>query len=187
MTVKNDKRSRLIEAASQLFYKKGVSTTTLANIAELAEVPLGNVYYYFKSKESIILAVIEQRREALKATLKDIELNNMTAKERLSGLIHSLAQDAETTASFGDFLGGLCQELGKQGGMVSDAAASLMQENLNWCGEQFRALGKDETTAKKLAMDLVSNIQGMNLLTLTFKDPGFTAKQSSFLIEALDK
>ena len=32
--------------------------TTLADIAQAADVPLGNVYYYFKSKDELIRAVV---------------------------------------------------------------------------------------------------------------------------------
>ena len=48
---RNDKRERLVQAADKLIYEQTFHTTTLANIAKLAEVPLGNVYYYFKTKE----------------------------------------------------------------------------------------------------------------------------------------
>src|ERR1700739_2362726 len=53
------KRQRLIAAASQLLHQHGVEKTTLADIAQAADVPVGNVYYYFKTKDDIITAVIE--------------------------------------------------------------------------------------------------------------------------------
>jgi TetR/AcrR family transcriptional regulator, transcriptional repressor for nem operon len=34
------------ESAAELFYEQGVHPTTLADVAERADVPLGNVYYY---------------------------------------------------------------------------------------------------------------------------------------------
>ena len=42
-----NKRERLMAAACRLFYEQGVERTTLADIAAAADVPLGNVYYYF--------------------------------------------------------------------------------------------------------------------------------------------
>ena len=72
MRPRNDKRTRLVDSANQLFHEQGVSNTTLANIAQLAEVPLGNVYYYFKSKESIVLAVIEFRRRQLQREFEEL-------------------------------------------------------------------------------------------------------------------
>jgi AcrR family transcriptional regulator len=38
-----DKRERLVEGAAELFYEQGVHPTTLADVAERADVPLENV------------------------------------------------------------------------------------------------------------------------------------------------
>src|ERR1700751_5282348 len=58
---KTDKRSRLIQTPVKLAYRHGFRTTSLADIAEAANVPLGNVYYYFKTKDEIGEAIVEQR------------------------------------------------------------------------------------------------------------------------------
>jgi AcrR family transcriptional regulator len=39
------KRERLVAAASELIYRRGVARTTLADIAQAADVPVGNVYF----------------------------------------------------------------------------------------------------------------------------------------------
>ena len=59
--MKTDKRSRLIQTAVKLAYRHGFRTTSLADIAEAAKVPVGNVYYYFKTKDEIGEAIVEQR------------------------------------------------------------------------------------------------------------------------------
>ncbi|TCK18145.1 TetR family transcriptional regulator [Thiogranum longum] len=46
----SDKRERLISAADKLILQQGFKQNTLADIANDARVPLGNVYYYFKIK-----------------------------------------------------------------------------------------------------------------------------------------
>lgn len=184
MARRNDKRSRLVAAADKLFHEQGVNTTTLANIAQLADVPLGNVYYYFKSKESIVLAVIDNRRRMIQQQFE--ELNAIAdSKGRLQSLIRQNSTDCEQTASFGDALGSLCQELGKQGGEIAQSASELMKDILIWTEKQFIALGKAES-AKSLALNLVSSLQGMSLLTLTFKDPSYMANQTDYLINWLE-
>jgi AcrR family transcriptional regulator len=55
---RQDKRERLIAAACQVMYAQGVEKTTLADIAAAAGIPLGNVYYYFKTKDHLLQAVI---------------------------------------------------------------------------------------------------------------------------------
>ena len=43
-----DKRTRLVETAMKLAYRDGFRESSLADIANAAHVPVGNVYYYFK-------------------------------------------------------------------------------------------------------------------------------------------
>lgn len=184
MARRNDKRSRLIQAADKLFHEQGVNTTTLANIAQLADVPLGNVYYYFKSKESIVLAVFEHLRKQLQQQLEEINVIQ-DSKARLQALIRSNGENSEQTAMFGDKLGSLCQELGRQGGETGKAAADLMNDLISWIEKQFISLGKTEK-AKALAVNLASALQGTSLLTLTFKDQNLVNDQSAYMVEWLE-
>lgn len=185
MARRNDKRTRLVESADKLFHEQGVSTTTLANIAQLADVPLGNVYYYFKSKESIILAVIEYRRRELQNRFEEFNANP-DVKTRLKSLIGMFVNRGEEIASYGDVFGNLCQELGKSEGKIAEAATELMKDILNWCEKQFKSLGKDDKS-HHLAVNLVSALQGTSLLTLTFKNPQYISEHSSYLNKWLDE
>ena len=67
------KRARLVAAARQMVHQQGVESTTLADIAQAAGVPLGNVYYYFKTKDDIIQAVVESHLREADTLLAGIE------------------------------------------------------------------------------------------------------------------
>ena len=56
-------------AAIRLLHQQGIERTTLADIAKVADVPAGNVYYYFKTKDEVIAAVIEAHAQQIKTTL----------------------------------------------------------------------------------------------------------------------
>lgn len=179
MPKKTDKRVRLIESAKVLIHQKGFNLTTLADIAQEADVPLGNVYYYFKTKEAIGSAVIEKRSAEWAERLA---IWNETA-DPLARLIFMLKfglEDLEMIAHYGCPVGGLCQELGKQGGPLSDLAAKLVHDVLQWSEEQFKALGFSDK-ASDLALNLISSMQGVYLLTHTFKDPKLTSRQTEEL------
>lgn len=179
MPRKTDKRIRLIEAAKTLIHQQGFNLTTLADIAQEADVPLGNVYYYFKTKEAIGMAVIEKRAAEWSERLAHwSEISDPLA--RLMTMINYGMDSIEVTARFGCPIGGLCQELGKQGGALSDLAAKLLHDILQWSEEQFRALNFGDKSAG-LALNLVSNVQGMFLLTHTFKDPKLALRHSDEL------
>lgn len=183
MNKRTDKRARLVEAADKLFFEQGVNITTLANIAALADVPLGNVYYYFKSKESIVMAVIARRREMIQSQFASWGALNQIG--RLKSLISHHATISAQTATFGDWLGGFCQELCKQTGDIAMAASELLKDVLQWCETQFKELGKGDRS-QTLALNLLSGIQGISLLTLTFKDPKVIEEQSDYLINWLE-
>jgi AcrR family transcriptional regulator len=181
MSRKNDKRDRLIEAANDLIYQQTFNSTTLANIATKADVPLGNVYYYFKTKDDILKAVVQKRSAVLQALFATWDQELPQPKDRLKAFINHHIGSSETTARFGCELGSLCQELGKFTGELSTLAAELMHRTLTWVESQFKAMGKNEETAGTLARYLIASIQGVSLLTLTFKDPALIERQSKNL------
>lgn len=184
MELRNDKRSRLVGAADQLFHEQGINNTTLANIAQLANVPLGNVYYYFKSKDSIVLAVIGYRKQLIQRELEEINLIP-NATSRLISFVKNFILNKERIASYGDVLGSLCLELGKKGGSIAQAASTLMQELLNWSEEQFKSMGKAEES-RKFAHKFISRLQGLSLLTLAFNSADFMDEESDQIISWLE-
>src|SRR5262245_5287099 len=140
---RNDKRERLIQAADKLIYEQTFHTTTLADIAKLADVPLGNVYYYFTTKEAIMDAVLQKRTNESSSLFTQWE-QIPDVKQRLSALLEYNATQSETLARFGCVIGSLCQELGKQGGILANAASKLMADILKWIESQFNELGQGE-------------------------------------------
>src|SRR5215469_18213871 len=145
------KRERLVAAATQLLYQQGIERTTLADIASAADVPAGNVYYYFKTKDDVIAAVIEAHARQIKTTLAAIDARHRSPRGRLRALVPELAAQSEIVASYGCPLGSLCSELGKRDSQPDLTAAELMRLPIEWAEEQFRSLGRRD--AHDLALD----------------------------------
>jgi AcrR family transcriptional regulator len=163
------KRERLVAAAIQLLHQQGVERTTLADIANAAEVPLGNVYYYFKTKDDIIAAVIEARLRQITTTLAVIDSCHRLPKRRLKAFVREFTAQSEIVAQYGCPLGGLCSELDKR---VSDsglAVAELLRLPVEWAEKQFRSLGRRD--AHDLALGLLAAYEGSALLANTMRDP----------------
>ncbi len=180
-----DKRDRLIKAAKVLIRKQGFHLTTLADIAQEADVPLGNVYYYFKTKEAIGEAVIESRSHELQESMASWEEASSPA-DRLFAFVQYEVEHAEETARSGCAIGGLCQELAKQGGQLADAAAKLMNDMIDWSEKQFKAAGLG-SSSREVANQYVALVQGMTLLTNTFKEPKLMVNFSQSIRTWLDK
>lgn len=58
-------RQRLVAAARLLFTQHGYEATTLQQVVTEAETSIGNCYFYFANKETLLLAVAEQFRSEL--------------------------------------------------------------------------------------------------------------------------
>src|SRR3990170_4769250 len=108
------KRERLVAAARELVYRRGVASTTLADIAEAADVPVGNVYYYFKTKDDIVGAVVQTQAQQIEAVLAELERRHRSPRARLKALVRFLAEHAESTSRYGCPHGTLSTELAKQ-------------------------------------------------------------------------
>jgi AcrR family transcriptional regulator len=182
MPRKTDKRARLIDAAKVLIHRLGFHLTTLADIAQEADVPLGNVYYYFKTKAAIGEAVIEKRAAEIVEYLLRLE-ENPDPFARLLSMLDFKIEELELIARYGCPVGGLCQELGKQGGPL---AAKLLHDQINWAEIQFKAMGLGDKSAD-YALHLVSSVQGIFLLTHTFKDPKLVSRQAVAVQEWLER
>jgi TetR/AcrR family transcriptional repressor of nem operon len=82
------KREQLIVAARLKFYQQGVARTTLADIAEEAQIPLGNVSYHFRTKEALLAAVTLAHIQRLHTTFATFDRAFSDPRARLIALIH---------------------------------------------------------------------------------------------------
>jgi TetR/AcrR family transcriptional regulator, transcriptional repressor for nem operon len=170
------KRERLVAAACELIYRQGVARTTLADIAAAADVPVGNVYYYFKTKDDIIGAVAQAHRDRLESTFAELERQHRSPKARLKALMGVLAGRADETAQYGCPYGTLSSELAKRAEGSDPLAAPLMQILLRWAEQQFRAVGRRD--AHDLAVELVAAYEGSAVLASALGQPGLMARQA---------
>jgi TetR/AcrR family transcriptional regulator, transcriptional repressor for nem operon len=180
---KPGKRERLVESATGLIHEQGAHRTTLADVAERANVPLGNVYYYFKSKDELIGAVLDGYQEQAAVLTKEFE-RHRSPQGRLKALVHNWSDMRETVARHGCPMGTLCAELDKdEGGRDRDAAA-VMATIIDWAEGQFQQLGRRD--ARDLAIALFAGIQGAALLANTFRDPTILTRQGHHLERWID-
>ena len=76
-----ERREQILDAATQVFGKKGFEGTNVADIAEATGIAKGTVYLYFKSKEEIFSAILSERSLLPwftdQVTTKDVPLETM--------------------------------------------------------------------------------------------------------------
>ncbi len=82
------RRNELLEAAQRLFLEKGYNKTTVQDILDVDGLSKGVFYYYFKSKEEVMDAIIERIVEAEVANAKKIVNDaGMTPSQKLNAIL----------------------------------------------------------------------------------------------------
>jgi len=73
----------LLQAAADLFYKKGYSDTSIREVGAKAGVSNSLLYHYFKDKEEMLFQIISTASQDLVATLDEIDGHIADPLERL--------------------------------------------------------------------------------------------------------
>jgi AcrR family transcriptional regulator len=178
-----DKRQRLVEGARLVLRQQGVEKTTLADIAQAADVPVGNVYYYFKTKDQLVEAAIDAQAQDIETALASLD-HHRTPKARLKAFLKLLTAQRELAARYGCPHGTLCSELDKRDDGLGQAGTKLMQLWIDWAERQFRAM--DRRDARDLAVALIAAYQGIMLLTNTFRQPELIVREARRLERWID-
>lgn len=83
-----DTRQKILDAALDLFRERGFAESTMREIASRAGVATGLAYYYFKSKDAIVLAFYQRAKEDLAEKLESAQKDKRLSS-RLQALIEA--------------------------------------------------------------------------------------------------
>lgn len=96
-------RQKLIDIARQLFAKRGVTNTTMNDIAVASGKGRRTLYTYFNSKEEVYSAVIESELERLSDKLDEVAAMKMRPLDKVIELIYThLSMIRETVVRNGN-------------------------------------------------------------------------------------
>jgi AcrR family transcriptional regulator len=82
-----DTRRKIYEAAMELFREKGFEETTMRDIAAKAGVALGGAYYYYSSKDAIVLAFYREIQETSTPLVGGALTDKKKLKERIRAVL----------------------------------------------------------------------------------------------------
>ena len=80
-------RTHIFDVALDLFRRHGFESTTMRGIAVEAGVSLGSAYYYFESKEDLVMAFYERAMEAMAPRLEAALAANTGFEKRVASLL----------------------------------------------------------------------------------------------------
>jgi AcrR family transcriptional regulator len=80
-------RNRILKSALDLFRAQGFEETTMRQIAAQAEVAGGAAYYYFPSKDAIVLAFYDQAQKDMEPLIQEALVASSDLRQRIQDLI----------------------------------------------------------------------------------------------------
>jgi AcrR family transcriptional regulator len=78
-----DRRGELVEAAVQVFARKGFHASRVSDVAQEAGVAHGLLYHYFRSKDEVLETIFRETWSALIAETHRIETSGVSLRESL--------------------------------------------------------------------------------------------------------
>jgi len=81
--MKNNKETKILEAAEKIFFNKGFFPARMEDIADAADVAKGTLYLYFKDKTSIYVHLMNHRLEEAVNVVESIQNVKISATEKL--------------------------------------------------------------------------------------------------------
>jgi AcrR family transcriptional regulator len=80
-------RQRILAAALRVFGERGFDAATMREVAAEAGVAVGAAYYYFASKDAIVMAFYQRAQDEMAPALDEILSRSRTLEQRLRGII----------------------------------------------------------------------------------------------------
>lgn len=162
-----NKKERLIESAAILFHRNGLMATSLADIAKHADIPIGNVYYYFKTKDDLAVAAITKRREQFAASYTLLSETMADPRERLIEAIEHYNKIRDDYAKYGCPIGKIVNDTDAEKDHIAQIATAVLADFVAWAKLQFIELGHDDDS-ESYAISLMAGIQGAVVMAKAF-------------------
>jgi AcrR family transcriptional regulator len=83
----DETRTRILEAALAVFRERGFERATMREIATAAGVAVGAAYYYFESKDAIVMAFYERSQREMRPQIEALLEKSKTLESRLRAVI----------------------------------------------------------------------------------------------------
>lgn len=170
-------RSRILKAAMDLFNTKGYHATRISEIIEVSGVQKGNLYFYFKSKEELALALIEEARREYMAYLNS-HVSGVSGLDKLDNVLAAVFEFHSRKKFIGGCIfGNIALEMGDQNPEFRDAVRGIFDEWVSLLGsllEEALAGGEINLTLKpeQMARHIVAALEGGIMLARLSKDKG---------------
>jgi AcrR family transcriptional regulator len=177
---KSTTRQKIVEAGLYLFWLQGYAATGVAQILERSEANAGSFYYFFKTKEELLLAVLNLYVQSLMPVVVQPVLNEISDPiERVFGILGFYRKNLLATGcTYGCPIGRLALEIPEEQFKVH----KLLADNFDgWTAAVESCL---EDARERLPVD--TNLKTLSQFVLTVMEGGVMQSRAQRKIEPFD-
>jgi AcrR family transcriptional regulator len=156
----DQRRRRLLAAAASRFWHQGYGNTSLADIAGDADVPLGNVYYYFRTKQALADGVAEIFVQETQAMLDEITQAEADPRRRVLNLLRKLSQSNRSRVDHGCPIALAVRDFRTEAPQASSRAAASFELLIGFIGRELQRTGSRPSVALAKAREIIVEWQG---------------------------
>ena len=91
--VSDARKVQIINAAEDVFSKKGFDEARMDDIAEETGLSKGTLYLYFKSKDELIIAILDRIFQREFKTLENADFSTMRAEQAINMFVETVSKD----------------------------------------------------------------------------------------------
>src|SRR6266852_5038836 len=82
-----EREDLILQAAEEMFVEKGYYNASMDEIAARVGIAKGTLYLHFDCKEDMVVALMERKLQAFKATIESISSGEGTARDKLIAIL----------------------------------------------------------------------------------------------------
>jgi TetR/AcrR family transcriptional regulator, transcriptional repressor for nem operon len=170
-----DTRSRLVMTAMQLFWEKGYTSTSIADLLHTAQVNSGSLYHFFPGKADLLVAVLQLYHDEIRGMLLEPAWAGVEDPiERIFALLARYRKSLlDTDCFYGCPIGSLALELHEPDPPVRALLArnfSAWIDAIAECLQQAKARLPRRVDRRELAQFVLTTMEGGVMLARTFRD-----------------
>ncbi|MEQ8480826.1 MAG: TetR/AcrR family transcriptional regulator [Hoeflea sp.] len=171
MSKKGDRRREaIIAAAARMFWRNGFASTSLADIAKEADVPQGNMFYYYRTKADLALAVADIFVDETRSLISEAEAETADPRQRVRFLLARLGQSNASRVEKGCPISAAIRDFRQAAPKASARAAHSFELIVGFIGRELQKTGPRPSIAMARARSVVVEWQGGIALAHAFGD-----------------
>lgn len=170
------RRDALIQAAAALFWIKGYTGTSLADVAKASDVPLGNLYYYYKTKADLALGVANFFADETRALIESVSEEKTEPRARLKFLVERMRATQGKRLSYGCPIAAACRDFRETAPEASTRAGESFSLLIAFIADELGKTGRKPSVALLKARHVIADWQGGIALAHGLQQPNVLAE-----------